>query len=41
MRRFGSGNKGANSSHCASSNRTSRFFCLMAEDQQTTCLKRK
>jgi hypothetical protein len=41
LRRFGSGNKGANTLHCTSSNRTSRFFCLMAEDKQTTCPKRK
>lgn len=40
-RRRGSGNRGANTFHCASSNRTSRFFCFMTEDQQTTCLKRK
>ena len=37
FRRFGSGNRGAKTFHCASSNRTSRFFCLMAEDQQITC----
>jgi hypothetical protein len=41
LRRFGSGNKRANIFHCASSNRTSRFFCLMQEDQQTNGLKRK
>ena len=41
LRRFGSGNRGATTFHCASFKRTSRFFCLIAEGQQTTCLKRK
>lgn len=41
LRRFGSGNKADNTLHCASLNRTSRFFCLMTEGQQTTCLKHK
>ena len=35
LRSFGSGKKGANTSHCASSNRTSRFLCLMAEDHKS------
>jgi hypothetical protein len=41
LRRLGSGNNGANTFQCVSSNRTSRFFCLMPEDQQTSCLKHK
>ena len=41
LRRFGSGKRGDNTCHCTSLNKTSRFFCLMAEDQQTTRLKRK
>ncbi len=41
LRRFGSGNSGSKTFHCASLNRTSCFFCLMAEDQQTTRLTRK
>jgi hypothetical protein len=41
LRRLGSGNRGPNAFHCASFNKTSRFFCLMAKGQQTTCLKRK
>ncbi len=41
LRRFGFGNSGHNNSHCASLDNTCRFFCLMAEDQQTTRLTRK
>ena len=41
LRRLGSRNRGDNTCHCLSLNSTSCFFCLMAEDQQTTRLKRK
>jgi hypothetical protein len=41
LRRFGSGNSGHNTSHCASLNNTRRFFCFMEEAQQTKCLTRK
>jgi hypothetical protein len=41
LRRFGSGNSGLNTSHCASLNNTRRFFCFMEEAQQTARLTRK
>ena len=41
LRRFGSGNRGHNTSHCDALSNTCRFFCLMPEDQQTVPLTRK
>jgi hypothetical protein len=41
LRRFGSGNRGVNTPHCASLNNFCCLFCLMAEDQQTVSRTRK
>ncbi len=41
LRRWGSGNNGSRTRHCASLNRSGSFFCLMAKDQQPTRHTRK
>jgi NAD(P)-dependent dehydrogenase (short-subunit alcohol dehydrogenase family) len=41
LRRLGSGNRGSTIFHWTSLNSTSRFFCLMTEDQQNTRLLHK
>ncbi len=41
LRRLGSGNRGSTIFHWTSLNSTSRFFCLMTEDQQNTRLSHK